>query len=88
MSVDEVRRVLRHQVIKEVVQIRAGRGIGIFIDHQAATGVLHKHRRLTGENATGAHHTFASIRDLIRAFAPGGDGEAVSVRGHGMPMTR
>jgi len=82
IRVDEVGRVFRHQMIEEAVQIRACRGIGIFIDDQGAARVLDKDCGRAGADAAVGNDALALIRDLIGALASGAEAEAFGVSWH------
>lgn len=82
VRVDKIWRFLRHQPIKKLMQVRPRRGVSVFEDQQAATGVLDKDRRSASAYPAGGDQSLAGIGDLVGALASRLDTETVSEGSH------
>lgn len=77
---DESGMILGHQILEETMQVGPSRWVGILVDHEAGTGVLHedggKARRDTARAEEGLH----LVGDIIGPLPRRGEYEAF---GHG-----
>ena len=74
-GVDEIVRILRHEALEELVQVRPRGGICIFIDDERGARVLDENRGGAGSHAAVADDVRDLVGDLARALALGADGE-------------
>ena len=64
-------RVFRDKALKKLMQVPAGRRVGVFHDHEAATGVADEHGDNSLRDPTGFENIAYPVRDLDCALSPG-----------------
>ena len=79
VGVDEVGGVLGHQVIEKRVEVGPRRGVGVFHDHEAATGVADEDGGDAVANAALGNDSLDLVRDLVGALPSRRDGESFAV---------
>lgn len=75
IGVDVVVLVFRNESLEKRMQIGPSRRIGIFVNDEARTGVLDKHRGHTRRYPTLTDHSGDLVGDFVGTLAFGGDGE-------------
>ena len=79
----KVRRVFRHEPVKEFFEIAARSRIGILHDDEAATGVQNENSQSAGGDAAAAQDIGNLVGDFVGPFPVGADGDRLGVDAHG-----